>query len=138
MRVKTSPKKVELAMFGVPFCKINSSTPESPIASPLPLRNVIFSFRISAAKIKANIGLVESYMDELIGVVRSSPTRKSVWLITTPNKENAKSSNRSLYLTRSFGIKRLVIQNSTKAAILLSATRANGLIESGITDLAME
>ena len=126
--VKISPKKVELARSGVPFCSINNSTPERPIASPIPLRNDILSFRISAAKTNANIGFVDRIIDELIGDVRFSPTRKSTWFITTPKKEHPKRNSKSLRLTGSFGIKRLVIQNSPAAEMLLIETRANGLI----------
>ena len=46
------------------------------MARPLPFRNVILSFRISAAKTNAKIGFVESIIEEFIGDVRLSPTRK--------------------------------------------------------------
>jgi hypothetical protein len=56
----------------------------------MPLRNVIFSLRMTAAKIKAKIGFVEMIMDEFTGEVKFSPTRKSTWLITTPKNEQPK------------------------------------------------
>jgi len=55
---KISPKKVELPRSGTPFCNINKSTPERPMASPVPFRNVILSLSIRAAKTNANIGFV--------------------------------------------------------------------------------
>ena len=73
---KISPRKVELAISGMPFCKINNSTPERPIASPVPFRKVILSLSISAAKTNAKIGFVDRIMEEFTGVVISRPTRK--------------------------------------------------------------
>jgi hypothetical protein len=81
-----------------------------------------------AAKTNAKIGFVESIMEEFTGVVISRPTRKRVWFITTPKKEQPKRNNKSFLLTGSRGINRLVIQNKAAAEILLSETRANGLI----------
>ena len=63
-----------------------------------------------------------------MGVVISSPTRKRVWFITTPKKEQPKRNNKSFLFTGSRGKNRLVIQNKAAAEILLSETRANGLI----------
>lgn len=125
---KISPKKVELPRSGTPFCNINNSTPERPIASPVPFRKVILSLSIRAAKTKANIGFVESIMEEFTGVVISRPTRKRVWLITTPKNEQPKRNNKSFLFTGSFGINRLVIQNNAAAEILLTETSAKGLI----------
>jgi hypothetical protein len=125
---KISPKKVELAMSGVPFCNINNNTPERPIANPAPLRNEILSLSIKAAKTNANIGLVERMIEEFTGVVISSPIRKRVWFITTPKNEHPKRNNKSFLVTGSFGINRLVIQNKAAVEILLIDTRANGLI----------
>jgi hypothetical protein len=48
------------------------------MARPLPFRNVILSFRISAAKIKAKIGLVEISIEEFMGDVRFNPIRKKI------------------------------------------------------------
>ena len=138
IRVYTSPRKVELAISGVPFCRINNNTPARPIARPLPLRNEILSFNIRAAKTKANIGFVESIIDEFIGDVKFSPARKRTWFITTPKKEHPKRYNRSLRLTGSLGIKRLEIQNNPTPRRLLNEARANGLIWSGITAFATE
>jgi hypothetical protein len=135
---KISPKKVELPRSGTPFCNISKNTPERPIASPVPFRKVILSLSIRAAKTNAKIGFVESIIEELMGVVISSPTRKRVWLMTTPKNEQPKRNNKSFLLTGSLGINRLVIQKSAAAEILLTETRANGLICSGITALAIE
>ncbi len=125
---KISPKKVVLARSGVPFCNISNITPERPIASPVPFRNVILSFRMRAAKTNAKIGFVESIIEEFMGVVISSPTRKRVWFITTPKNEQPNRYNRSFLFTGSRGINRLVIQNRAAAEILLIETSANGLI----------
>ena len=137
-RVKISPRKVELAILGVPLCRIRINTPVSPSESPKPFRKVIFSLSISAAKTKANIGLVERRIEELMGEVISKHTRKRVWLMTTPKKEQAKRKIRSLRLTRSFGRKKDAIQNKTAVETFRNATRANGLIEPGMTDFATE
>lgn len=125
---KISPRKAELARSGIPFCSINKSTPESPMARPVPFRKVIFSLSIRAAKTNAKIGFVERIIEEFTGVVISSPTRKSVWFITTPKKEQPKRYNKSFLFTGSFGIKRLVIQNNAAAEILLNETRAKGFM----------
>ena len=128
--------KPELERPGVPSFRINMSTPIKPIVRPAPFIKDIFSLRINAAKTKANIGFVESIMDEFIGDVRFNPTRKRVWFITTPKKEHPKRNNKSFRLTISFGIKRLEIQNRITVTALLNETSANGLIWSGITALA--
>jgi hypothetical protein len=133
-----SPRKVELPRSGMPFCKISSRTPERPMARPVPLRNVILSLRINAAKMNAKIGFVESIIEEFIGVVMFSPTRNNVWLITTPKNEHTNRYSRSFLLTGSLGIKRLVNQKSAAAEMLRNATRAKGFICSGITAFAIE
>jgi hypothetical protein len=123
-----SPRKVLLARSGVPFCNISNKTPERPIASPVPLRNVILSLSIRAAKTNANIGLVDRMIEEFIGVVISRPTRKRVWFMTTPKNEQAKRYKRSFLFTGSFGMNKLVTQKSKAAEILLKETRAKGLM----------
>jgi hypothetical protein len=133
-----SPRKVELVTSGVPFCKMRIITPAKPIARPVPLRNEIFSFRIRAANTKANIGFVDSIIDELIGEVMSSPRRKSDWLMTTPKMHTDKRYSRSFFCTGSFGMKRLVIQKRKTAPRLRRDRRANGFMLAGITAFAIE
>ena len=83
---------------------------------------------MSAAKTKAKIGLVESIIEEFMGVVIFRPTRNSVWFITTPKNEQEKRYSRSFLFTGCLGINRLVIQKRAAAEILRKETRANGLI----------
>jgi hypothetical protein len=93
---------------------------------------------MNAAKINAAIGFIVRIIAELIGVVRFNPARKRVWFKTTPMKEHMKRKKRSLRPTFSFGRNREVIQKSNAETAVLKATRAKGLMLSGITLLATE
>ena len=95
--------------------RIRSKAPVQPTITPRTFFQVIGSLIKRAAKIIVIIGVRDTIIDALTGVVLLSPTTKRNWFIITPKSEAKISSKTSFLLAFGALINRDAIQKTIAA-----------------------
>ena len=118
-------------------CRINNNAPHAPIKTPVAFLPVMGSFRNAAAMSITMTGVMAAMREMLTGEVYCRATANDSCAPISPKRAAKNSIAKSLTLTFSRGINREIHQKMTVALDILTSVRANGLIHSGTSVLAI-